>query len=76
MDAIPALGVDIEDRLREALGVKGISLSHEGRSKPLDVVPAGERDIQLVRHAGYLARCVFGIDKNFRPVAAEAMQHM
>jgi P4 family phage/plasmid primase-like protien len=76
MDQIPQLGVDIEDRLRAALGVKGISLSHEGRSKPLDVVPAGERDIQLVRHAGYLARCVFGLDQKFRPTLLEAMQHM
>jgi P4 family phage/plasmid primase-like protien len=76
MDQIPALGVDIEDRLRAALGVKGVVLSHEGRSKPLDVVPAGERDIQLVRHAGYLARCVFGLDRKFRPSLVEAMQHM
>lgn len=76
MDKIPTLGVDIEQKLRDALGVRGVSLSHEGRSKPLDVVPAGERDIQLVRHAGYLARCVFGLDKNFRPTLAEALQHM
>jgi putative DNA primase/helicase len=76
MDQIPALGVDIEDRLRAALGVKGVSLSHEGRSKPLDVVPNGERDIQLVRHAGYLARVVFGLDKQTRFSLVEAMQHM
>lgn len=76
MDAIPALGVDIEQKLRDALGVKGISLSHEGRSKPLDVVPAGERDIQLVRHAGYLSRVVFGLDKNARWPLAEALGHM
>jgi putative DNA primase/helicase len=76
MHKIPALGVDIEQKLRDALGIKGVSLSHEGRSKPLDVVPAGERDIQLVRHAGYLARCVFGMDKNFRPTLLEGMQHM
>lgn len=76
LDRIPALGADIEQRLREALGVKGISLSHEGRSKPLEVVPAGERDIQLVRHAGYLARVVFGIDKSAKFSLAQALQHM
>ena len=76
MDRIPALGVDIEQRLREALGVKGVSLAHEGRSKPLDVVPAGERDIMLVRHAGYLARIVFGLDKSTRWSLSEAIQHM
>jgi putative DNA primase/helicase len=76
MAGIPALGVDIEQKLRDALGVKGISLSHEGRSKPLDVVPAGERDIQLVRHAGYLARVVFGLDKSQRFSLAEAVAHM
>lgn len=76
MDKIPALGVDIEQRLRDALGVKGFTLAHEGRSKPLDVVPAGERDIQLVRHAGYLSRVVLGIDKNTRFSLAEALQQM
>lgn len=76
MDKIPQLGVDIEDRLRSALGVKGVTLSHEGRSKPLDVVPAGERDIMLVKHAGYLSRVVFGLDKNQRFPLLEAMQHI
>lgn len=76
IDRIPSLGVDIEDRLRAALGVAGFSLSHEGRSKPLDVVPAGERDIQLVRHAGYLSRVVLGIDKNVKFSLSEAMQQM
>lgn len=73
---IPALGTDIEDRLRAALGVAGFSLSHEGRSKPLDVVPSGERDIQLVRFAGYLSRVVLGIDKNTQFPLSEAMQQM
>jgi putative DNA primase/helicase len=70
------LGVDIEDRLRAALGIAGFSLSHEGRSKPLDVVPSGERDIQLVRHAGYLSRVVFGIDKQAKFSLGEAIQQM
>lgn len=76
LDGIPTLGVDIEDRLRAALGVAGFNLSHEGRSKPLDVVPAGERDIQLVRHAGYLSRVVLGIDKQAKFPLAEAMKQM
>lgn len=76
MDKIPALGVDIEQRLRDALGVKGFTLAHEGRSKPLDVVPAGERDIQLVRHAGYLSRVVLGIDKNTKFSLVEALNQM
>jgi len=76
MDKIQPLGVDIEDRLRAALGVKGYSLAHDGRSKPLDVVPAGERDIQLVRHAGYLARVVLGIDKNTKFSLGEALAQM
>jgi P4 family phage/plasmid primase-like protien len=76
LDQIPQLGVDIEDRLRLALGIAGFSLSHEGRSKPLDVVPAGERDIQLVRHAGYLSRVVFGIDKQAKFSLGEAVQQM
>lgn len=77
MDKIPLLPATIEAQLREALGVKGgVSLAHEGRSKPLDVVPAGERDIQLVRHAGYLARVVLGIDKSEKWPLSEAMQQM
>lgn len=73
---LPSLGVDIEDRLRIALGIAGFNLSHEGRSKPLDVVPAGERDIQLVRHAGYLSRVVFGIDKQAKFSLGAAVQQM
>ncbi len=76
MDKVQPLGLDIEERLREALGVKGMSLAHDGRSAPLIVVPQGERDIQLVRHAGYLARVVLGIDKNAKFTLAEAMNHM
>lgn len=76
MDKVQPLGVDIEEKLRAALGVKGYSLSHDGRSAPLVVVPQGERDIQLVRHAGYLARVVLGIDKNTKFTLVEAMNHM
>jgi putative DNA primase/helicase len=77
MDKVQPLGMDIEARLREALGAgKGVKLAHEGRSAPMVVVPQGERDIQLVRHAGYLARVVQGIDKNSKFSLAEAMGHM
>lgn len=76
LDKVQVLGLDIEEKLRAALGVKGYSLAHDGRSAPLIVVPQGERDIQLVRHAGYLARVVLGIDKNAKFTLAEAMNHM
>lgn len=77
MDKIQVLPVDIEDKLRAALGVAGgVSLSHEGRSSPLRVVPQGERDIELVRRAGYYARVVLGIDKTSQFTLADAMKHM
>jgi putative DNA primase/helicase len=77
LDAIPPLAGDIEAVLRRALGaVPGLSIAQTGRSSPLKVVPPGERDIQMVRHAGYLARIVLGIDKNERHSLSEAMEHM
>jgi P4 family phage/plasmid primase-like protien len=76
LDKIPVMPMDIEKILRDALGLKGVSLAQSGRSGPLDVVPQGERDIQMVRHAGYLARVVLGIDKNLRFPLADAMQQM
>lgn len=80
LDKILPLPVDIERVLRAALepilGSKGFSLAQTGRSGPIDVVPQGERDIQMVRHAGYLARVVMGIDKNAKFNLAEAMKHM
>jgi putative DNA primase/helicase len=77
MDKIQPLPVDAEERLREALGVRGsVSLAQEGRSAPLRVVPQGERDIALVRQAGYLARIVLGIDKSAKFTLADAMTHM
>jgi putative DNA primase/helicase len=80
LDQIPALPSDIEQRLRTALepilGKKGFTLAQAGRSSPLDIVPQGERDIQMVRHAGYLARVVRGIDKNEKLTLAAAMEHM
>lgn len=75
-DRLPELNASIEEDLRCALGSKGLKLAGGGRSRPLDVVPAGERDIQLVRHAGYLARVVAGIDRKARFSLAEAIQHM
>jgi len=80
LDKVVALPTDLEKVLRTALepvlGAKGFTLAQTGRSAPLDVVPQGERDIQMVRHAGYLARVVLGIDKNVRYPLSEAMQHM
>jgi len=80
LDKIEPLPLDVERILRQALepilGTKGFTLAQSGRSAPLDVVPQGERDIQMVRHAGYLARVVMGIDKNAKFTLAEAMKHM
>jgi P4 family phage/plasmid primase-like protien len=74
---IQVLPTDIERVLRQALGdLPGLTIAQTGRSAPLDVVPQGERDIQMVRHAGYLARVVRGIDKAVRFTLVEAMNHM
>lgn len=77
LDKIQYLPVDVERILRQALGdLPGLTIAQSGRSAPLDVVPQGERDIQMVRHAGYLARVVRGIDKSTKFSLAEAMKHM
>lgn len=76
LDKVPLLPLDVEKLLRDALGFKGISLAQTGRSAPLDVVPQGERDIQMVRHAGYLSRVVLGIDKRAKFTLAEGIKHM
>lgn len=77
LDKIQYLPDDIERVLRQALGdLPGLTLAQSGRSGPMDVVPQGERDIQMVRHAGYLARVVRGIDKAAKFSLAEAMKHM
>lgn len=72
--------LDIENQLRAALepimGERGLTLSQAGRSAPMEVVPSGERDIQMIRHAGYLARVVLGIDKQHKFSLAEALEHM
>ena len=76
MDQIQELGDDIEDKLRALLGKAGFEVGAGGRSAPVDIVPAGERDIQMVRHAGYLSRVVLGIDKSTAFGLAEAISHM
>jgi P4 family phage/plasmid primase-like protien len=76
LDKVPYLGEDIEDKLRALLGQKGFSIGAGGRSSPIDLVPAGERDVQMVRHAGYLARVVLGIDKSTSFSLIEALGHM
>jgi len=68
--------LDIEERLRLALGEVGVSLGVRGRTAPLDIVPMGERDNQMTRHAGYLARVVLGIDKSAQFPLQEALDHM
>ena len=77
MEKIQPLPIDIEEKLRAALGVQGkVVLTHEGRSSPLRVVPQGERDIEMVRRAGYYARVVLGIDKSAQFTLADALTHM
>jgi putative DNA primase/helicase len=76
MDKIVGLPSDIDQQLRELLGTKGFSVSKGTRSGPVDVVPEGERDVQMVRHAGYLARVVLGIDKNSQFSLGEAIDQM
>lgn len=77
LDKIQPLPLMLETLLREALGgVLGVTLAQGIRSKPLDVVPEGERDIQMVRHAGYLARVVQGIDKSTKYSLSSAMEQM
>lgn len=80
LDQIAPMPMDIEKQLRDALepvmGERGLTLSQAGRSAPMEVVPEGERDIQMIRHAGYLARVVLGIDKQHKFPLAEALEHM
>ncbi len=80
LDQIQPLPQELERVLRAALepilGAKGFTLSQAGRSGPIDVIPQGERDIQMVRHAGYLSRVVRGIDKAQSFTLKEAMEHM
>lgn len=79
-DKIEWMPLDIEQKLRDALepimGKRGLSLSQAGRSKPMEMVPQGERDIQMIRYAGYLSRVVLGIDKQAKHSLAEALEHM
>lgn len=76
LDQLEFLGEDIEDKLRALLGKQGYDLRPGVRSGPVDVVPAGERDVQMIRHAGYLARVVLGIDRSAKFSLAEAIDHM
>ena len=67
---------DIEEQLRAALSAAGVKLGVKGRTAPTDVVPSGERDTQMTRHAGYLARVVLGIDKSVVWSLQEAIDQM
>lgn len=76
MDKISALPDDIDQQLRNLLADRGFSVSKGTRSGPVDVVPEGERDVQMVRHAGYLSRVVLGIDKSHTFSLQEAIDQM
>lgn len=76
LDQVKPLPADIDQRLRDLLGTKGFSVNKGTRSGPVDIVPEGERDVQMVRHAGYLARVVLGIDKNAQFPLSEAIDQM
>lgn len=76
MDKIVALPDDIDTQLRELLGTKGFEVAKGTRSGPVDVVPEGERDVQMIRHAGYLARVVLGMDKAAQFSLQAAIDHM
>jgi putative DNA primase/helicase len=80
MDRIAPLPVDIENVLRLALepvmGTRGLSLAQSGRSGPLQVIPEGTRDIEMIRRAGYYARVVLGIDRTEDFSLLQAMNHM
>lgn len=75
-DDIPEIDLDIEDKLRAMLGKMGFAIGSGARSAPLDIIPSGERDVQMVRHAGYLARVVLGIDRSTSFSLIEAIAHM
>ena len=76
IDQIKPLPNDIDQRLRELLGDKGFQVNKGTRSGPVDVVPEGERDVQMIRHAGYLARVVLGMDKANQFSLGEAIEQM
>lgn len=67
---------NIDSVLRDLLGTRGFTISRGSRSGPVDVVPEGERDVQMTRHAGYLARVVLGIDKTTQIGLMDAINHM
>lgn len=73
---LPYLGEDIEDKLRGVLSAKGYELGAGGRSAPLEIIPAGARDVQMIRQAGYLSRVVLGIDRSHAYSLYEAIQQM
>lgn len=76
MDQINVLPDDIDTQLRDLLCEKGYEVTKGARSGPVDVVPEGERDVQMVKHAGYLARVVLGMDKSTEFSLQAAIDHM
>jgi hypothetical protein len=76
IDQILPLADDIDSQLRDLLNARGFSVAKGTRSGPVDIVPEGERDVQMIRHAGYLARVVLGMDKAAQFSLQEAIDHM
>lgn len=76
LEKIQPMPLDIENLLREALGDSGYTLSHQGRSKPTEVVPAGVRDNMMVARAGYYSRAIRGLDGKAEFTLAEAIEHI
>lgn len=59
LDQLPMLPDDLEEQLRAAIGqVVDLQSKYKGKFKGIAMVPAGSRDIQMTRSAGFRARMV------------------
>ena len=55
IDELPIIPDDLEEKLRNLIELKGISLSSSGVSSLVEYVPAGFRDNAITQRAGFLA---------------------
>lgn len=55
IDELPMIPDDLEEKLRNLIELKGISLSSSGVSSLVEYVPAGFRDNAITQRAGFLA---------------------
>lgn len=55
IDELPMIPDDLEEKLRNLIELKGISLSSSGISSLVEYVPAGFRDNAITQRAGFLA---------------------